>query len=176
MYRNIKLILVICPVFLCFFNPTILLGKDVYPGKWWRIPRLAEYLALSEEEKAKLDNMFVENRRTLIDLKSALEKEQFELDNLLDKQSFDEDAIMKQFKKLEKAQSSLTHERFRFLLKVRNILGHERFNRLKATFKEYRERKLQGQKPPFREFQERIPQGQNRIHQEQNRIHIPGRR
>lgn len=68
---------------------------------------MSEQLNLSEEEKSKLDKIFVESRRKLIDLKSSVEREQFELENLLESEVLDEAAVMEQFKRLEKARGNL---------------------------------------------------------------------
>ena len=64
---------------ILLISPTIAVGKDNPLGKWWHNPRVSEQLNLSEEEKSKLDEIFVESRRKLIDLKSSVEREQFEL-------------------------------------------------------------------------------------------------
>jgi Spy/CpxP family protein refolding chaperone len=101
-------------------------------GKWWRSPRAVKQLDLTEEEKGKLDDKFVESRRRLIDLKSNVERERFEVDNLLDSEVLNEDAVREQFKKLEAARGALSAERFNFLLEVRQILGFERFQKVKA--------------------------------------------
>ena len=113
-------------------------GEGIPPGKWWRVPSVAEQLHLSEGEKKELDDLFVQSRRSLIDLKSATEREQFELDNLIDKPILDEAAIMAQLKKVETARSNLGRERFGVLLRVRKMLGFERYQNLKMLFKEFR--------------------------------------
>ena len=85
----------------------------------------------------------MDNRRKLIDLKSVVEKERFELENLLESETLDEAAVMNQYDRLEKARSKIAAERFRFLLEVRKVVGHERFQQIKIRFKKFRkERKL----------------------------------
>jgi len=113
-------------------------GSAVPPGKWWQMPRLAEELELREEEKGKLDDLFLDYRRKVIDLKSVMEKGWLELDNLLEKEQLDEAAAMEEFKKLRAARSDLATEGFRFLVEVRKILGPYRYQRLKALFQEIR--------------------------------------
>ena len=114
--------------------PALGLAQDMAEGKWWRNPRAAKYLSLSDEEKATLDEKYVESRRRLIALKSNVEQEQFELDNLLESEVLNEDALRQQFRKLEKARSDLASERFNFLLDIRNIVGFERFQQIKALY------------------------------------------
>ncbi len=113
-------------------------GRDMDLGKWWLNPQVSDQLKLSDAEKAKLDEAFRDSRRKLIDLKSAVERQQFELENLLEKEALDEDAVARQFGKLEEARSNLAKERFNFLIQVRKILGHERFQRIKGLRGELR--------------------------------------
>lgn len=142
LFRKIKLLLFsLCLVCLWVLVPTISMGDDILPGKWWHIPKVAKKLELSKEEKRELDDLFVKSRRRLIDLKSTIEKEQFELENLLESETLDETATMEQFKKLEKAREDISTERFSFLLKVRKILGFGRLQYLKTFFGEYKMRK-----------------------------------
>ncbi len=120
--------------------PAPSMGARMSYGKWWRIPHMTEQLDLKDTEKKELDQLYVESRRSLIDIKSTLEKERFELDNLMEQTTLDEEAVMERFKKLEKARADLAAERFRFMLQVRKVLGPERYQGLKMLFKEFREK------------------------------------
>jgi Spy/CpxP family protein refolding chaperone len=135
-----KAISMALPMFLLVL-PALCLAQDMPHGKWWRYPRVAKQLDLSDEEKTALDEKFVESRRKLIGLKSNLEREQFELDNLLDSQKLDESAVREQFKRLEAARSDLSEERFSFLIEVRHILGFERFHKIKTLYELRRHKK-----------------------------------
>jgi len=110
-------------------------------GKWWRLPRISKALHLREDEKNELDDLFIENRRKLIDLKSDLERARLDLDALLDKDSLNDDAVRRQYDRLEQARENLARERFRFLLEVRRILGPDRFDRLKRMYRQFRVQK-----------------------------------
>lgn len=118
------------------------LVADVPRGKWWKMPRLAEELKLADEEKDKLDDLFLNYRRKVIDIKNVMERGWLELDNLLEKESLDEAAAMEEFAKVKTARSDLATEGFRFLLEVRKILGPERYQRLKASFKQIRKKMM----------------------------------
>jgi len=141
MLRKIKYLLVVAPAFVWVFMPMVSLGEGSPRGKWWQMPQVAEKLDLKEDEKKSLDDLYVQHRRSLIDLKSALEKEKFELDVLLDKETLDEAAIMARFDKLKEARADLSKERFKFLLEVRKTLGNERYQKLKMSFKEFRKKR-----------------------------------
>ena len=125
---------------------------DLPMGKWWENPEMAKKLNLTDAEKAKLKEAFNNSHRKLIDLKSNVEKQRFELGSLLDKETLDESGVMQQFTKLEKARTELSRERFSFLLGVRKILGYERYQTLKQEGKPRRSsrmrRSMERRSPP----------------------------
>ncbi len=122
--------------------PATVMGKDMPVGKWWHRPAVASKLNLSEAEKSKLDEKYIESRRNLIKLKNMVESEGFELEVLLESEPLDEAKALEQHKRMEKARSDLAIERFRFVLEVRKIIGLERFQELKASFQKLRRQKI----------------------------------
>ena len=117
--------------------PVIAAGQDVPTGKWWYNPQIQKNLNLSKKEVGKLDKLFANSRRKLIKLKSEVENEQFELDQLLGQNKVDDAKVKKQFQKLEKARNKLANERLQFVIGVRNLLGPERFQQLKSNYKKW---------------------------------------
>lgn len=101
-------------------------------GKWWHNPDAVKKLNLTQEEINKLDEQFSSHARTFIELKHAVELEQFEMDQLLENATLEEHALMAQFTKLEKARADLSKERFHYLVQVRKTLGPERFQTIKS--------------------------------------------
>ena len=119
-------------------TPVSAMEENMPGGKWWHNPQVSQKLALTDEEKGKLDEQFVNSRRKLIKLKNSVEMEQFELENILEAETLDEAAALKQFDKLEKERASLSSERFRFLLQIRKVLDFKRFQQLKTCHKKFR--------------------------------------
>lgn len=134
MLRNVFIV-----IFLVIFliTPLIATGQDVPSGKWWYNPKIQKNLNLSQKEVGKLDDLFAHSRRKLITLKSEVEHEQFELDQLLSQKKENDKAVKKQFQKLEKARNNLANEQLEFVIGVRNILGSERFQQLKANYRKW---------------------------------------
>lgn len=118
------------------------------PGKWWKVPQVAERLSLTEEERQKLDTMYLEHQHRMIDLRSQVEKERLELEQLLDSTTFDPAASMERFKKWQETHKNLATERFQFLLQVRSLLGLDRFQVLKAQFWKHRMKERHGRRHP----------------------------
>jgi len=113
-------------------------------GRWWHIPKVAEELNLRDDQKSRLDSLYLANRSRIIDLKAKMQKEQIKLEGLLEKQKLDKAAVMKQYDRVEKARSALARERFRYLLQVREIIGYDRFENLKVLFSQWRMKRKMG--------------------------------
>ena len=118
-------------------TPVIAAGQDVPSGKWWYNPKIQQNLDLSKKEINKLDKLFAKSRRKLIKLKSEVEHEQFELDQLLGQEKVNDAKVKKQFQKLEKSRNQLANERLDFVIGVRNILGPDRFQQLKSNYRKW---------------------------------------
>jgi Spy/CpxP family protein refolding chaperone len=125
-------------------------------GKWWRIPEVAAQLSLTPKEQAKLDELFVENQRKIIDLRGAWAKEKFELEQLLEKKDIDDAACMAQFKKMIDKRSGIVTERFRHVLDVIKLLGHDRFQMLKTQARSQRDLKMKEMRD-MRRIPENVP-------------------
>jgi hypothetical protein len=114
------------------------LSQETVIGKWWHNPVITKRVNLERQERKLLDEKFLETQRRLIALKNGVEREQLELENLIENETLNEDAIMAQFRKLEKAREDLSSERFRFLLEVRRIMGLQRFQTIKMAFEAFK--------------------------------------
>lgn len=105
-------------------------------GKWWEIPKISESLTINQEEKEKLETMHFENRMLMIDLRGEVQKAQLQLEQLMRGDSFNSEAGLQGFKRLQDAQNALTSERFKYVVAVRQMLGTERYRKLKVEIRE----------------------------------------
>ena len=118
--------------------PEFVGGQDIPSGKWWYNQKVVQNLDLTQNEIRQLDQLYVESYRRLIELKNAVEREQFELDTLVSKKTVDDAKVRQQFKRLESARTDLADERLRFVIGVREIIGANRFQQLKTSYKKWR--------------------------------------
>jgi Spy/CpxP family protein refolding chaperone len=118
--------------------PGVVAAQDVPSGKWWYNKKVVQNLNLTQKEIGQLDRLYENSHRKLIDLTSAVKREQFELDTLLGKEPVDDAKVRKQFKRLEKARTDLADERLGFVIRVREIIGAGRFQQLKTSYKNWR--------------------------------------
>ena len=127
-----------CIVFVLSFLMTCstAVGQGLRPGKWWKDPQVSQKLSLSNDQISKLDDAYNKSRRKMIEQKSKIERERFELQNLLEKKKIDEKAIQKQHQKVEKAKSNLSSDRMKFIMDVRKIIGSEKYRQLKLLFQD----------------------------------------
>ena len=122
---------------IVFCLPAVSMSQEIPSGKWWHNPKIIKELNLSKKEVRNLDKLYADSRRKLIKLKSAVESEQFELDNLLSSKTMNDAEVRKQFERLEKARKKLADERFKFVVGVREIIGSDRFQQLKRSYKKW---------------------------------------
>jgi Spy/CpxP family protein refolding chaperone len=58
-------------------------AQDAPSGRWWNSPQVTKQLNLTSGEKQQLESAYRDSRRKLIQKKSRVEAEQFELENLM---------------------------------------------------------------------------------------------
>ena len=130
--KNVWFVFVAVLVFL----PSTLMAQEMMHGKWWLNKTLTENMQLTDSERNTLDQKYMESRRKMIELKSEMEKQQLELDILLDKPDAEKEQIIAQFARLENARSELSKERFRLLIEIRDVLGPERYQKLREMYRD----------------------------------------
>ena len=116
---------------LLVFLPSTTLAQEMVHGKWWRNKSIIQELELTANEEKILEDKYVHSRRKMIDLKSEIEKQRFELDLLLGAKDVDKQEIMERYNSLEQARAKLSKVRFEMLMDVRETIGVERFQDLK---------------------------------------------
>lgn len=107
-------------------------GFKMPHGKWWRLPSIQKSLNVTPDEQKKLDQLYTESRKRMIDLKATVEKEKLDLEVIMDSEIFNKSACLKQFQSLANAKTKLGTERFSFITEIRALFGQERYLKLSA--------------------------------------------
>ena len=110
-------------------------GQDGFKmphGKWWRLPSIQKSLNVTPDEQKKLDQLYTESRKKMIDLKATVEKEKLDLEVIMDSETFNKATCLKQFQSLADAKTRLSAERFSFITEIRALFGQERYLKLSA--------------------------------------------
>lgn len=125
-------------------------GFKMPHGKWWRLPAIQKSLNVTPEEQKQLDQLYTASRKNMIDLKATVEKEKLELEEIMDSQTFDKKACLKQFQSLSAAKAQLATERFSFIIGIRELFGQERYLELASKRHEIKKRcaRMGGSKCP----------------------------
>jgi len=114
------------------------LAQERLAGQWWYIPEVAAQMKLTKQEQEKLDELYLANRRNLIDQRARMEKERLALEESLEAEPLNEAKIVEQFKRVEMMRSNLADMRFRYYLILRTILGAERYKQFLQSRQNYR--------------------------------------
>lgn len=132
----------------------------VPPGRWWERPQVAEQLALTAEQKARLEALSVENARGMIDVKGAVEKAELDLRVAAEAEPFDAAKVRAAFRTVQQARTRLENERFEALLRVREVLSAEQWRQLRELTRDAVRERVQERRggqggPPARPPRER---------------------
>ncbi|MBI5845564.1 MAG: hypothetical protein HZB23_12945 [Deltaproteobacteria bacterium] len=111
-------------------------------ARWWNNPDAAGRLSITAADKSRLEALYAQSQRKMIDLKSAVAKERLDLDAALNNPKSTDAALKERYQSLTRAQNALAQERFNFIIQTRQVLGHERFAIFKTMFEERRHERM----------------------------------
>jgi len=102
------------------------------PGQWWQNPEIAKLLALTADQTSAIDGILQQNRQRLFDLSTAVQREDFAMEGLMNADQPDEGKILAQVDKLAAARAELEKANARMLLAMRRVLTTEQWRKLQA--------------------------------------------
>jgi Spy/CpxP family protein refolding chaperone len=128
-------------------------------GRWWERPRVAAELALSDEQKTKLEAATLAGARAMIDLKATVERAELDLKVAAEKEPFAPDAVRAAFRTLQQGRQRLEGERLEMLIKVREALTAEQWRKLQELKRDRLRERPGGAEgtPPLRPVRPRWP-------------------
>ena len=109
------------------------------PLKWWSTPRVVQQLGLSPDQVSKIDSIWREHRKTLIDLRADHEKLQIDMDELLSKENIDEAAVVTKVEQLFRAKGQIEKVQMTMRLRIRNVLNRQQQERSLELWKQLRD-------------------------------------
>lgn len=122
--------------------PLSLSAQFVPDGKWWKRPRIAAAIGLTQEQEKQLDQIFVRTRPKLIDLKAEVEKREFEFQTAMeDGATVDRAVIAQRIQAREEARAKLQKELVLMVLDMKQVLHKEQWDRLTRMQQQLRERR-----------------------------------
>jgi len=91
-------------------------------GRWWTNPQIINRLGLTPDQQKRMDAIFLQNRLKLIDLTAALDKEEAQLEPLMEADQPDATSIRSQIDRIVQARSELEKANANMLLGIRLVL------------------------------------------------------
>jgi len=102
------------------------------PGKWWRRPDIVQQLQLTEDQQFKLDAIWRDEAKDLIDLKAEMDKQSISLRGELDQPTLNRAAIRQIAAKLSEARARRFERELMMLVDMRAVLSDTQWGRMRA--------------------------------------------
>jgi len=107
-------------------------GAQGAQGRFWNNPRIVEKLKLTDVQRKEFDDIFLQHREKLIDLRASLQKAELALEPLVRDSQPNETKILAQIDKVAQARAELEKANAGFLLAIRAKLTAEQWTQLQA--------------------------------------------
>ena len=101
-------------------------------GKWWQDSELAKKLQLTDAQIKQLNQTFFDHRLKLIDYGAEMEKQDLQLQNLLDEDMPETGQVSSQVDQVLAARGKLEREYTMMNLDLRKVLSVEQWRQLKS--------------------------------------------
>jgi protein CpxP len=102
-------------------------------GRWWNDPALIARLKLTDDQRKAMDEILLNHREKLVDMRAAVEKAELEMEPLMQDDQPNEARVLQQIDKVAQARAELEKANARFLLAIRAKLAPEQWKALKAA-------------------------------------------
>jgi Spy/CpxP family protein refolding chaperone len=122
------------------------LGPQDNHGNWWNNPAMVEKLKLTDAQRKSMDDILLQHRETLVDLRGNVQKSELVMESLLRDDQPNEAKILGQIDKVAQARAELEKANARFLLALRGKLTPEQWKALQAQRANRREQGAWGQR------------------------------
>ena len=100
------------------------------PGMWWKNPEIVTKLSLTADQQTKMDEILRQNRLQLVDMKASLEKEQINLEPLMNANPVDTNKALAEISKIADQRANLEKANAKMLLGLRSVLTAEQWTKL----------------------------------------------
>ena len=107
-------------------------GAQGAHGRFWNNPRLVEKLKLTDVQRKEFDEIYLQHREKLIDLRANLQKANLALEPLVSSAQPNETQILAQIDRVAQARAELEKANAAFLLGIRSKLTAEQWTQLQA--------------------------------------------
>ncbi|TET93288.1 MAG: periplasmic heavy metal sensor, partial [Desulfobacteraceae bacterium] len=135
-----KILLITALALICsaiLFLPNLFAFDPPVGGKWWYRPGVKDKLQLTPDQINKINKIWMEHRKRIIDIKSDIGKTYLDLENIMAQPMADRQGAYKLAERLGHFHSQQTEERIRMAIDIRQELSIEQFEKLKGLRREF---------------------------------------
>jgi len=100
------------------------------PGRWWDDPAFAKSLKLRPAQQTRMDEIFNENRGTLVSHYEGLQQAEAKMEQLSKAPALDETALFAQIDRVKQARAELDKAYTHMLLQIRKEMDADQIERL----------------------------------------------
>ena len=120
------------------------MGMMMPPGMWWKNPDVVTRLSLTQDQQKRMDEIFRQSRIQLVDLKATLEKEQINLEPLLNQNPPDEGRTLAEISKIADLRADLEKANAKMLLGLRGVLTADQWTKVQERHRGERMQHMDG--------------------------------
>lgn len=120
--------------------PNLFAFDPLVGGKWWHRPGVKDTLQLTPDQIDKINKIWMEHKKRLIDIKSDIEKAYLDLENMMSKPTTDRQETYKLAERLGQLHSRQIENRIKMGIDIRQELSIEQFEKLKGLRREFTRR------------------------------------
>ena len=103
------------------------------PGKWWKNRQIISQLNLSRPQQDRIEDLWTQNRRILIDKKAELDKRALDLSEILSREVAEEAAALRAYEGVQAAKTEVEREVFLMRIRIKNLLSQQQQRRLEEV-------------------------------------------
>ena len=109
-------------------------------GKWWYRPGVKNALNLAPDQIDRINTIWMEHKKRIIDIKSDIGKTYLDLENMMSQPMTNRQEAYKLAERLAKLHSRQTENRIKMAIDIRQELSIEQFEKLKGLRREFARR------------------------------------
>jgi TonB family protein len=99
-------------------------------GKWWKNSEIVKKLQITEAQVKQIEQVFLDHRLKLVDLRAELERRELQMKPLLEVDRPDESKVVAQTQRIAEARGELEKANTLMMLAIRRILSVEQWKGL----------------------------------------------
>ena len=116
-----------------FILPSLLaFDPPMAGGKWWLRPAIKDKLQLTLDQTEKINKIWIEHRKRIIDTRGEIEKTYLDLESLMDQPTVDKQEAYRLAERLGQLVAQQTEARIKMTIDIRQELSVEQFEKLKG--------------------------------------------